>query len=163
MNIYGNGTLPSPGNDDGNTPNPPASPIVPHTIGSFTYQSCYVEVPGRALSRFTLADDSITLRTRTGNCTQHEYFGVEYGRECCCGNTLGTGSAPATVGRCNMACAGDSSFVFGGPNGSTLYKNLNPTSSSPPPPPTNPSGQPSSPALAVSCTSTAIMKFPDGR
>ncbi|OAP63261.1 hypothetical protein AYL99_02488 [Fonsecaea erecta] len=148
MYIYGNGTLPStppPSNGGGNgggnnNPPPPSGPTIPATIGNFTYQSCYTEIPGRALGAFALADNSITLQTCASNCTQYQYFGVEYGRECYCGNTLGSGSAPATDGRCNMACSGNSSFTCGGPNGLTLYQNLNWTSSAPPQPPPTPAG-----------------------
>ncbi|OAG41460.1 hypothetical protein AYO21_04402 [Fonsecaea monophora] len=142
MYIYGNGTLPStpPSNGGGNNnPSTPSGPTIPSTIGNFTYQSCYSEIPGRALSAFALADNSITLQTCASNCTQYQYFGVEYGRECYCGNTLGSGSTPATDGRCNMACSGNSSFICGGPNGLTLYRNLNWTTSTPPPP-SNPTG-----------------------
>ncbi|EXJ67401.1 uncharacterized protein A1O5_09414 [Cladophialophora psammophila CBS 110553] len=143
MYIYGNGSLPStpPSNGGGNNNLPPPSgPTIPSAIGNFTYQSCYAEIPGRALSAFALADDSITLQTCASNCRQYQYFGVEYSRECYCGNSLGSGSAPATDGRCNMACSGNSSFTCGGPNGLTLYRNLNWTASTPPPPPSNPTG-----------------------
>ncbi|KIY03560.1 uncharacterized protein Z520_00251 [Fonsecaea multimorphosa CBS 102226] len=139
MYIYGNGTLPStsPSNGGGNNnPTTPSGPTIPPTVGNFTYQSCYTDIPGRALTAFALADNSITLQTCASNCTQYQYFGVEYGRECYCGNTLGSGSVPATDGRCNMACSGNSSFMCGGPNGLTLYQILNWTASAPAPPST---------------------------
>ncbi|KEF59535.1 uncharacterized protein A1O9_04379 [Exophiala aquamarina CBS 119918] len=127
--------------------NPPTSPTglaTPSNILNFTYQSCYTEITvGRALSSFVLADSSITLQTCASNCTQYQYFGVEYGRECYCGNSLGSGSVPAADGRCNMACAGNSSMACGGPNGLTLYKNpnfeANPDAPSTPPSPVGPS------------------------
>ncbi|EXJ88228.1 hypothetical protein A1O1_05158 [Capronia coronata CBS 617.96] len=149
MYMYGNGSLPSstptspppppPGNQNPTLPGP-TGPAAPPTIGNFSYVSCYTEATtGRALASFALADDSISLQTCANNCTQYKYFGVEYGRECYCGNALGLGSAPATDGRCNMACSGNSSLACGGPNGLTLYMNPNWTSTTPPPTPT-PSG-----------------------
>ncbi|KIW65578.1 hypothetical protein PV04_07824 [Phialophora macrospora] len=143
MYVYGNGTIPSTPPSIGggnNNPAPPSGPTIPATIGNFTYQSCYTEVAGRALTAFALADNSITLQTCASNCTQYQYFGVEYGRECYCGNALTSGSAPATDGRCNMACSGNSSFTCGGPNGLTLYRNTNWSGAIPPPPPSQPSG-----------------------
>ncbi|EXJ87033.1 hypothetical protein A1O3_03990 [Capronia epimyces CBS 606.96] len=140
MYLYGNGSLPSstPGSGTQNAPAPgPTAPTTPATIGNFSYVSCYTEAAtGRALTSFALADNSINIQTCASNCTQYRYFGVEYGRECYCGNALGAGSVPATDGRCNMACSGNSSLVCGGPNGLTLYANPNWTSTATTPPPT---------------------------
>lgn len=127
--IYGNGTLPS------STSSAPSStlirndnaqatsgPSIPPSIGPFNYTSCYTEgTTGRALTAFALADNSITLQTCAGNCTDYNYFGVEYSRECYCGNSLSAGSIPATDSRCTMKCSGNSSEICGGPNGLTLY------------------------------------------
>jgi WSC domain len=52
----------------------------------------------------------------------YTYFGVEYGTECYCGNTLLASSTVATDGRCNMACPGKAAEVCGGPGGLSLYK-----------------------------------------
>ncbi|OCK86461.1 hypothetical protein K432DRAFT_258118, partial [Lepidopterella palustris CBS 459.81] len=46
-------------------------------------------------------------------CSQYQYFGVDYGRECYCGNTIVAGSAPATSG-CTKLCAGNSFEFCGG-------------------------------------------------
>ncbi|KAK5556817.1 hypothetical protein LTR46_005329 [Exophiala xenobiotica] len=150
MYIHGNGTLPTStptaGTGGGNTPVQPTGLAVPPAIGNFSYVSCYTEATtGRALSAFTLADNSITLQTCASNCTQYRYFGVEYGRECYCGNTLAAGSAPATDGRCNMGCAGNSSVLCGGPSGLTLYNNTQWTTSTPATPaqPAGPTNVPS--------------------
>ncbi|KAK5197016.1 hypothetical protein LTR92_002954 [Exophiala xenobiotica] len=150
MYIHGNGTLatstPTAGTGGGNTPVQPTGLAVPPAIGNFSYMSCYTEATtGRALSAFTLADNSITLQTCASNCTQYRYFGVEYGRECYCGNTLAAGSAPANDGRCNMGCAGNSSVLCGGPSGLTLYSNTQWTTSTPaiPAQPAGPTNVPS--------------------
>ncbi|KAJ9633336.1 hypothetical protein H2204_007053 [Knufia peltigerae] len=130
---YGNGTLPpstpTSANGGGNNPTQPTGLAVPPTVGNFSYVSCYTEATaGRALSSVALADNSFTIQTCASNCTQYRYFGVEYGRECYCGNSLAAGSVPATDGRCNMPCAGNSTLLCGGPGGLTLYNNTKWTS-----------------------------------
>ena len=58
-----------------------SSPTVPAVINNFTYISCYTEATnGRALTGFSLPDNSITLQTCASNCTGFQYFGVEYAR-----------------------------------------------------------------------------------
>ncbi|PVF94002.1 WSC-domain-containing protein [Serendipita vermifera] len=46
--------------------------------------------------------------------------GVEYGRECFCGNTI-MGSNRPTTGGCNMRCTGDSAQICGGANAINIY------------------------------------------
>ena len=133
MYIYGNGTLPSsPSSPSSSSPignnnaQSTSGPYIPASIGPFSFKSCFTEASsGRALTAFALADNSITLQTCAGNCTQYKYFGVEYSRECYCGNSLSAGSIMATDGRCSMTCSGNSSEVCGGPNGLTLYSQGN--------------------------------------
>jgi hypothetical protein len=133
MYIYGNGTLPSPTSSPSssspignNNAQSTAGPSIPANIGLFSYNSCFTEATdGRALTAFALADNSVTLQTCAGNCTQYKYFGVEYSRECYCGNSLSAASVIATDGRCSMTCSGNSSEICGGPNGLTLYSQGN--------------------------------------
>ena len=92
--IFGNGTVPSTSTTTSaaasGTSSAPSGPGVPATIGKFNSLSCYTEATnGRALSDFTQADDSMTLLKCANLCPQFKYFGVEYGRECYCGATLG--------------------------------------------------------------------------
>ena len=46
-------------------------------------------------------------------------FGVEYGSQCYCGNTLG--GAAADEADCNMPCAADSTEKCGGPVRMSVY------------------------------------------
>ncbi|KAJ4522840.1 hypothetical protein HRR78_000328 [Exophiala dermatitidis] len=67
MYMYGNGSLPTStatsGTGNQNPPGPTGLAI-PSTIGNFSYVSCYTEATaGRALSGYTLADNSITTQT----------------------------------------------------------------------------------------------------
>ncbi|KAL8717991.1 MAG: hypothetical protein Q9181_008250 [Wetmoreana brouardii] len=55
-------------------------------------------------------------------CYQYKYAGIEYGRECWCGNTLAASSAQATAEtQCNKKCPGDATEICGAGNRLTLY------------------------------------------
>lgn len=51
-----------------------------------------------------MAADDMTVEQRAALCADFLYFGVEYGRECYCGNNLGG----------NAVDDGDCSFLYGG-------------------------------------------------
>lgn len=54
----------------------------------------------------------------------YRYAGVEFGRECYCGDSLTNGaSLDKTSTTCNMACSGNPSINCGGSNGLQLYEN----------------------------------------
>ncbi|WVR00301.1 hypothetical protein IAU59_007444 [Kwoniella sp. CBS 9459] len=106
-------------------------PTTPATISAYAYVDCHTEPDGaRALSGLTLATDDMTLDKCAATCAGFTYFGVEYARECYCGNTLTDGSVTATDGRCSMVCMGNKMQICGGPVGLSLYKLNNNTSSS---------------------------------
>ncbi|KAK3900008.1 hypothetical protein C8A05DRAFT_17633 [Staphylotrichum tortipilum] len=77
---------------------------------------CYTELTsgGRALP-FSAGDD-MTVAGCLALGTGHTYVGLEYGRECYWGNTLGAGAAG-----CNMPCAGDAATLCAAGNRRTLY------------------------------------------
>ncbi|MCJ1306581.1 hypothetical protein MMC25_000224 [Agyrium rufum] len=100
------------------------TPVIPKSVGVFTYIDCHTEIPGRALTGKAIASDDMTIERCASNCTSFTYFAVEYGRECYCGNSLPSTSVTATDGRCNMVCGGNSTEICGGPNGLTLYENV---------------------------------------
>ncbi|CAJ2505177.1 Uu.00g125710.m01.CDS01 [Anthostomella pinea] len=98
---------------------PPSGPAAPPTIGSYSYQGCYSEGSGvRALSGKSVpSSSSLTLESCTAACQGFQYFGAEYGAECYCGNTLGTGSVlVSNQGNRNMPCGGNSSEICGAGN-----------------------------------------------
>ncbi|WWD22596.1 hypothetical protein CI109_107089 [Kwoniella shandongensis] len=81
---------------------------------------------GRALALASTTSDSMTVPTCLNYCSGlgFAYAGVEYGRECYCGNSLVNGaslSLPSTT--CNMKCTGDTATTCGGANGLQLYYN----------------------------------------
>ncbi|OCF32159.1 hypothetical protein I316_06073 [Kwoniella heveanensis BCC8398] len=100
----------------------PTGPVTPSTIGNYSYVDCHTEPNGaRALTGKTLATDDMTLDKCAATCAGFTYFGVEYARECYCGNALTAGSVTATDGRCSMVCMGDKYQICGGPVGLSLY------------------------------------------
>ncbi|KAI0175889.1 hypothetical protein GGR52DRAFT_334817 [Hypoxylon sp. FL1284] len=101
-----------------------AAPSQPSTIANYNWYGCQTEATNiRALSLFTYADDAMTLDSCQTFCSGKgtTYFGVEYARECYCGDKLETGSAEAPASDCNMACAGEASEYCGGSDRLSVY------------------------------------------
>lgn len=101
------------------------TPTVPvHNPGNVNYgfQGCYTEATaGRALPQLTGADDMDIAKCLT-ICGAYEYAGVEYGRECWCGNTLGVGAVLTELSQCSMLCAGNKYEYCGAGSRLSLYK-----------------------------------------
>ncbi|KAK3360011.1 hypothetical protein B0T25DRAFT_621313 [Lasiosphaeria hispida] len=92
-------------------------------VGTFALVGCQTEATaGRALALAAYADDSMTLESCAAYCNAYTYFGTEYGRECYCGNSLSSGSAPAPEDDCSVICAGNVFEYCGGGNRLELYK-----------------------------------------
>ncbi|XTI86032.1 WSC-domain-containing protein [Cenococcum geophilum] len=121
-------------------------PVVVVSAGSYQSLGCYNEVPnGRALQAKSVANSSMTVELCAAFCSPMTYFGVEYGDECYCGNSIPSTSAPVTDGRCNMVCANNAGEICGGPGGLNMYQ-LN----------TNATTSPSSSSLAASSSSSSL-------
>ncbi|KAI1329017.1 WSC-domain-containing protein [Xylariaceae sp. FL0255] len=106
------------------------APAPPKTVGSWTYQNCYMEPQGaRALPFLVLADDGMTTEMCTAACAaaKYPYAGLEYGRECWCGptlsNTLKSASDPGCMMTCDMLCGGNPSEICGGSDSISIYHN----------------------------------------
>ncbi|ODO08374.1 hypothetical protein L198_00099 [Cryptococcus wingfieldii CBS 7118] len=82
---------------------------------------------GRALAHESYASDDMTLSTCLSYCGNlgWQYAGIEYGRECYCGDYLANGASLDLTATCNVACGGDSTETCGGGNALSLY--VNPT------------------------------------
>ncbi|KAH8599832.1 hypothetical protein B0O99DRAFT_682314 [Bisporella sp. PMI_857] len=93
-------------------------------VGAYTFQGCYTEANGvRALSGSSNYDyTGMTLEKCAGLCTGFTYWGVEYGGECYCGNSLGAGSVLAALNDCSFICPGSSVQYCGAGNRLELYK-----------------------------------------
>ncbi len=90
---------------------------------SFASEGCYVDNANgqRALSVSSYADDGMTVETCAAFCSGSQYFGLEYGRECYCGNVFT--SQPADSADCSFPCAGNSTETCGAGNRLNVYIN----------------------------------------
>ena len=80
------------------------------------YVGCFVDNGARVLPDNLLGDDALTAEKCEAHCADYSYFGVEYGRECWCGNGAPSASLAAPESECNFACAGDSNEICGAGN-----------------------------------------------
>ena len=97
------------------------------SLSGYTYEGCYTEATnGRALTGGSYFDDSLTVEKCAAACKKFTLFGVEYGRECYCGNNLNAGSNKAALGDCNFKCSGDASETCGAGNRLDLYNQTGP-------------------------------------
>ncbi|KAI5866960.1 putative glyoxal oxidase [Durotheca rogersii] len=136
----------------------PAAPVQPLVVGNYNWYGCQTEATGiRALSLFTYADDTMTLDSCQAFCSEKgtAYFGVEYARECYCGNKFERGSTKAPDSDCNMLCAGNPAEYCGSGNRLSVYiKNGTVVTSTSSSPGTEPTGtNPGEPAAT---------EFPEG-
>ncbi|KAH7343016.1 hypothetical protein BKA65DRAFT_303260 [Rhexocercosporidium sp. MPI-PUGE-AT-0058] len=93
-------------------------------VGNYVRQGCYTEGTGvRALAGAQFVDYvGMTLEICASNCAGTAYFGVEYGGECYCGQTLDVTSVPAADQLdCSFVCPGDASEYCGAGNRLELY------------------------------------------
>ncbi|EEP77316.1 predicted protein [Uncinocarpus reesii 1704] len=93
-------------------------------LPGFSYEGCFTDtVESRALTGAAFVSDELTVGDCANLCGQYQFFGVEYGRECYCGNMKNSESVLVDDAECSMACSGDSSELCGAPYRLSLYKN----------------------------------------
>lgn len=87
-------------------PGPPGT----SRVGCFTD-----DVYARALSTFQASEDGMTVARCTSSCkaTGYTLAGVEFGRECFCGNSVDNNATTTDEG-CDMVCTGDNAEFCGG-------------------------------------------------
>ncbi|KAG7287013.1 hypothetical protein NEMBOFW57_006513 [Staphylotrichum longicolle] len=114
----------------------------PAPVGGFQYKSCWTDdVYDRSLKGDHYAADDMTVESCAAFCSQYTYFGVEYSRECYCGDTV-LGSA-AAESDCSHLCSGNNAEWCGGPSRLNLYQKQ------PPPEPSSDGCPGTAPANAV--------------
>ncbi|OCF54481.1 hypothetical protein L486_08030 [Kwoniella mangroviensis CBS 10435] len=94
--------------------------------GWSTASKCMQEVNGRALTDYSWATDAMTVPLCLNKCASlgYQYGGIEYGRECYCGNSLDNGAdLTKTSTLCGTPCAGNPSTPCGGWNALQVYNN----------------------------------------
>ncbi|KAK3383119.1 glyoxal oxidase-like protein [Lasiosphaeria ovina] len=100
----------------------PTGPVQPASVGNYVWYGCRTEATGmRALSGATTASDTMTLETCRTFCSAYNYFGVEYARECYCGNTFNAGSVAAPATDCSFLCMGNAFEYCGAGNRLSVY------------------------------------------
>ncbi|WYZ34618.1 hypothetical protein EsH8_I_000894 [Colletotrichum jinshuiense] len=113
----------------------PTGPSQPATVGAWKLYGCQTEATNaRALNAKTTASDDMTLEKCATFCAGYTYFGVEYSRECYCGNSFGAGSVAAPASQCSMKCMGNQYQYCGEGNRLSVYTigtATQPTSASP--------------------------------
>ena len=95
------------------------SPI-PHP---YTAKGCYSDDPNnRTLTGPSTSNENLTIELCSVICTGYAYFGVEYFRECYCGDTIAGSGTPQPAGQCDAACSGDPNEICGGNSRLNLYQ-----------------------------------------
>lgn len=95
----------------------------------YPYNACWTDLEngaGRTLFGDSVFNDNMTQEACGAYCsgltspsgTQYVYFGLEYGRECYCGNQIASGAtlAPGGESDCNTPCSGDDNEDCGAGN-----------------------------------------------
>ncbi|OTA98734.1 hypothetical protein M426DRAFT_76813 [Hypoxylon sp. CI-4A] len=102
------------------------SNVVTAANRSSTYLGCYTDdSAGRTLSKDFYYNISMTTEICGAYCGSLNYalYGVEYGKECYCGNTLKTTSILSAEEDCNMECKGNATQICGGSSRLSVYRN----------------------------------------
>ncbi|KAF4633357.1 hypothetical protein G7Y89_g4765 [Cudoniella acicularis] len=94
------------------------------TVGAYTFLGCYTEATNaRALTGYAYYDyPAMTLEECATTCAGYVYWGVEYGGECYCGNSLNPTSTLAPLSDCSFTCPGNEYEYCGAGVRLELYK-----------------------------------------
>lgn len=87
------------------------------TPAGWTQTGCYTEATnGRALTGYSFSANNMTWQSCLDTCQSKGFklAGVEWSRECYCGNSYSAGAVPAPATDCNMPCSGDNLHTCGG-------------------------------------------------
>ncbi|GAB1318230.1 hypothetical protein MFIFM68171_08440 [Madurella fahalii] len=115
--LYQFGDAPASTATSSSTTIPTPAPVGYASEGYYTEAS-----NGRALSDASFYDDSMTVQKCATACNQYTWCGVEYGRECFCGNTVNEGSVPTSNAECSFPCPGDTSQTSGAGSRLNMYR-----------------------------------------
>ncbi len=115
----------SSASDTASTPTPSQTLAIKEILGSYTYQGCYTEATkARALAGASFYNyTAMTLEMCASSRSAFTYWGVEYGGECYCGNTVNpTSVLAANQQDCSFTCPGDQYEYCGAGNRLEMYK-----------------------------------------
>ncbi|KAF3484451.1 uncharacterized protein GIQ15_03775 [Arthroderma uncinatum] len=92
-------------------------------LPTYSFEGCYTDsTESRTLTGGASVDDKMTVKACSSHCKGFQYFGLEYGRECYCGNSKGAGSMQVSETECKDPCGGDSSETCGASYRISIYK-----------------------------------------
>ncbi|KAK3317360.1 carbohydrate-binding WSC [Cercophora scortea] len=77
---------------------------------------------GRTLGGQGYASDDMSLEKCEAECAGWPLWGVEFGRECYCGNAFTEGAEQVGDGECDKICAGDVTELCGAANRLMAYQ-----------------------------------------
>jgi hypothetical protein len=95
------------------------------TCSTATFVGCFADDASMRTFPFVpqlppgITPDQMTVEVCQAACSGdgYKYFGLEFSRECYCGQSLPT----VTADQCNMPCTGNSAEICGGPNALSVY------------------------------------------
>ncbi|OSD05015.1 WSC-domain-containing protein [Trametes coccinea BRFM310] len=144
-----------------------AAPPTASVPAGWTAAGCVSDNSKRALTGFSFSNDAMTVASCVSTCSSKGFSmaGVEFGRECYCGNSLqNMAGEPLPKASCNMPCAADSTTTCGGNWAMNLFKQNNIAIANPTPSSASSvssAAQPSASASAPS-NSTNVSGLPAG-
>jgi len=99
---------------------------------SWNYEGCYQDHSARILSQGPFTNSAQTVEKCLATCLAQKflYAGVEFGVQCFCSNSIGSGAVKAAETDCSMSCAGNKGEKCGGGWRINVYQALQPTPSS---------------------------------
>ncbi|PIL32445.1 hypothetical protein GSI_05147 [Ganoderma sinense ZZ0214-1] len=103
---------------------PPPPPTVVPSVGLWESLGCYNDsVNARALPTGVNVPGNFTVEGCTEACFEADFplAGMEFADQCFCSTAIANGGAPIAASLCNMACAGNSTELCGGPNALNVY------------------------------------------
>ena len=98
----------------------PAVTTITALTGTDSYLGCYTDSKNRDLAGFTFSSPKMTPKLCQDTCRQRgfSYAGVQYYRQCFCGNSYGK---LGKSNKCNTPCAGNSKEICGGSWANSVY------------------------------------------
>ena len=109
----------------GSAPTPPSNSTAGLPAGWTAFGCRKDNVRGRTLDVDAYTSSKMTIGGCIAHCAErgHSMAGLEYARECYCGNSFkNQGGALIADEACNMPCSGDGARLCGGPDALTVFK-----------------------------------------
>lgn len=93
------------------------------TVDGAEYAGCVLDSPAsRVLTGYSVGREDMTPQLCASLCGEYAYFGLEFGKECYCGNALQAGYVTAPDPECNTPCYGAGTNICGAPDRLTVYR-----------------------------------------